>query len=81
MIRGSDQMIRRIKKGKMEKGATSAPERDEKSGKDVKGRQINAIAQRISQICSRLCSSLLDVSITKLSCTTFRLFLSSLFNS
>jgi hypothetical protein len=71
MSRGSDQMIRSIKKGKMEKGATSAPERDKKSGKDVKGRHINAIAHIISQIRSRLFPNLLVVSVTKPSCKAF----------
>jgi hypothetical protein len=61
MISGSDQITRRIKKGKIEKGATSAPESDEKSGKVVIGRQINAIAQRISQPHSQLFPNLLEV--------------------
>jgi hypothetical protein len=60
MIRGIDQMMRRIKKGKSERGATRAPEIEEKSGKVVIGRQINAIAQRISQTRSKLVPNLLD---------------------
>ena len=47
-INGSAQIISRMKKGKMERGATNAPDMDENSGKEVKGRQIKASAQRTS---------------------------------
>lgn len=45
----------------MERGATSAPDTDEKSGNVVIGRQINAIAQRISQRRSKLVPNLFDI--------------------
>jgi hypothetical protein len=52
-----------MKKGKIERGATNAPDMDENSGKEVKGRQIKANAQRTSQTLSKLFPNLVDVSI------------------
>ena len=61
MISGSDHIAISIKKGNMERGTTSAPVTVEKSGKLVIGRQINAIAQRISHTRSKFVPNLLDV--------------------
>ncbi len=62
-INGNAQIMSRMKKGKIERGATNAPDMDENSGKEVKGRQIKAIAQRTSQTLSKLFPNLVDVSI------------------
>jgi hypothetical protein len=60
MISGRDQIMRRIKKGNMENGATKAPERELKTGNEVNGRHIKAIAQRSSQTRSKLNPNLFD---------------------
>jgi hypothetical protein len=52
-IKGITQSNSRRKKGRMDRGATKAPVREENNGKVVMGRQISATAQRTSQINSR----------------------------
>jgi len=64
-------MMRRITEGKMDRGATNPPDRDDNNGKEVNGRQISAIAQRISQIPSHLIPNLPDVSIMQSSLKQF----------
>lgn len=50
--------------GRMESGATNPPEIDDSKGNEVKGRQIKAIAQKISQIRSKLFLRFSEVWIT-----------------
>jgi hypothetical protein len=62
MIIGIDQITSKMKNGNREKGATMAPDREEKSGNEVNGRQIRAIAQRTSLTRSILVENLLVVT-------------------
>jgi hypothetical protein len=75
MIRGITQSTRRIKKGRMERGATRAPVREENNGKVVMGRQIRAIAQSTSQIISTYAPIFPGVFISKESCQQFLSFI------
>ena len=50
--RGILHRMSRMIKGKIEKGVTMAPDMDDNSGRDVKGRPINPMAQKNSQIFS-----------------------------
>jgi hypothetical protein len=63
-ISGIDPINKMIKMGSIEKGATTAPVSEEKSGKEVNGRQIRAMAQRISASLSRFLLNLPVASIT-----------------
>ena len=54
-------------KGNMENGVTKAPDKDDNSGKEVIGRPINPMAQKISQTFSKVFPTLLDATIMQLS--------------
>jgi len=67
-INGNVQMSRTMKKGKIDRGATIAPDSEARRGKEVSGRQINPMAQRISEIRSILELNLPDASIRRPPC-------------